>query len=312
MKPIRKPVTVEEIDDEERLEKTPSLSEDIPHILMTEIEYQQYVDTQKNPKSEKKTVPPKNKKTSQKKAEPPSSSTQETDPQEFRGTKRRREKSQRKSTLRNEADILISAMASAPEDLYSPPPEDAEEAELLAKLRTAWEEKAADILTGVPHRLPPFREINHKIPLMDENKIYNYHLPRCADALKTQLLDKIKLYKDAGWWVEANVPQAAPILCITKKNGTLRTALDARKRNDNTVKDVTPFPDQEQIRTEVARGKYRSKIDMSNAYEQIRVDPEDVWKTAFATVYGTFLSNTMQIGDCNAPTTFQRIMMAIF
>ena len=312
-KSIRKPVTIEEVEDEENLRKTPSLSEDISHILMEESEYQQYVETQKNPKSDKKSDPPKKKKPPQKKDEPSSSSKDDNIPQEFRGTNQRREYSQRKSTLDKETEILISAMAAAPEDAYVPPPEDAEEAELLAKLRAAWEDKAADILTGVPHKLPPFREINHKIPLMDDNKRYNYHLPRCADALKTQLLDKIKLYKEAGWWVEANVPQAAPILCITKKDGKkLRTALDARKRNDNTVKDVTPFPDQEQIRTEVARGKYRSKIDMSNAYEQIRVDPEDVWKTAFATVYGTFLSNTMQIGDCNAPATFQRIMTAIF
>ena len=68
-------------------------------------------------------------------------------------------------------------MAAALENTYGSPPEDEEEAELLAKLRAAWEEKAADILTGVPHRLPPFREINHKIPLLDDNKIYNYHLP---------------------------------------------------------------------------------------------------------------------------------------
>jgi len=70
----------------------------------------------------------------------------------------------------------------------------------------------------------------------------------------------------------------------------------------------------EQIRMDVARGKVRSKIDMSNtaAYEQIRVEPSDVWKTVFATVYGTFMSHTMQIGDCNAPATFQRLMTAIF
>ena len=47
-------------------------------------------------------------------------------------------------------------------------------------------------------------------------------------------------------------------------------------------------------------------------YEQIRVEPNDVWKTVFATIYGTFVSHTMQQGDCNAPTTFQWLMTAIF
>src|ERR1700676_3029608 len=84
------------------------------------------------------------------------------------------------------------------------------------------------------------------------------------------------------------------------------------KKNDNTEKDVMPFPDQEQIRHDVARAKYRSKINMSNAYEQIRVEPSDVWKTAFTTIYGTFVSHTMQQGDCNAPTTFQCLMTVIF
>jgi hypothetical protein len=141
---------------------------------------------------------------------------------------------------------------------------------------------------------------------------YKYHLPRCPDALKTQLSDKIQRYTNAGWWEETNVPQAAPMLCMPKKSGKLRTVIDGRKQNDNTVKDVTPFPDQEEIRNDVARAKYRSKIDMSDAYEQIRVEPNDVWKTAFSTVYGTFVSHTMQQGDCNAPATFQRLMTAIF
>jgi hypothetical protein len=35
-------------------------------------------------------------------------------------------------------------------------------------------------------------------------------------------------------------------------------------------------------------------------------------KTAFATIYGTFASNVMQQGDCNAPSTFQRSMNMIF
>lgn len=102
------------------------------------------------------------------------------------------------------------------------------------------------------------------------------------------------------------------MLCIPKKDGGLRTVIDCRKRNDNTVKDVTPFPDQEQIRMDVARAPFRSKIDLSDAYEQIRIEPDDVRKTAFATVYGTMLSNVLQQGDCNGPATFQRLMTNVF
>lgn len=51
---------------------------------------------------------------------------------------------------------------------------------------------------------------------------------------------------------------------------------------------------------------------MSDAYEQICIEPSDVVKTAFATVYGTFISHTMQQGDCNAPATFQHLMTMVF
>jgi hypothetical protein len=182
----------------------------------------------------------------------------------------------------------------------------------IPRLKEQWYSRYKHRLGGVVPKLPPLREVNHRIPIIDERKLYAYHLPRCPDALKQQLTDKIRQYTDAGWWILKSVPQAAPMLCIPKKTGKLRTVIDCRKRNDNTVKDVTPFPDQDQIRMDVARAKYRSKIDLSNAYEQVRIEPDDVWKTAFATIYGTFISQVMQQGDCNAPATFQRLMTVIF
>jgi Reverse transcriptase (RNA-dependent DNA polymerase) len=42
------------------------------------------------------------------------------------------------------------------------------------------------------------------------------------------------------------------------------------------------------------------------------VDPAHVSKTAFSTILGTFRSQVMQMGDCNALSTFQRLMTAIF
>ena len=102
------------------------------------------------------------------------------------------------------------------------------------------------------------------------------------------------------------------MLCIPKKNGTLRTVFDLRQQNDNTWKDVTPFPEQDAIRHDVARAKFRSKLDMTEAYEQTRIKPEDVRKTTFSTIFGTFQSRVIQMGDCNAPSTFQRLMTATF
>ena len=51
---------------------------------------------------------------------------------------------------------------------------------------------------------------------------------------------------------------------------------------------------------------------MTEAYEQMRIRPEDVRKTTFSTIFGTFQSQVMQMGDCNAPSTFQQLMTAIF
>lgn len=184
--------------------------------------------------------------------------------------------------------------------------------EVIPHLREQWFKRVEDLVGPIPLELPPMREINHRIPLIDEHKRYNYHHPRCPDAVRGELKEKMDRYIQAGWWEMRPANQAAPLLCVLKKNGKLRTVIDARQRNDNTHKDVTPFPDQENIRQDVARARYRSKIDMSDAYEQIRVEVADVWKTAFSTIFGTAVSHVMQQGDCNAPGTFQRLMTWIF
>ena len=182
----------------------------------------------------------------------------------------------------------------------------------IADLRQGWYDKFQDILQGVPEGLPPLRAVNHEINLIDPNKKYTYYLPRCPATVRKEFQEKLNRYVNAKWWVPATGTQAPPLMCIPKKDGRLRTVIDARQRNDNTVKDVTPLPDQEVIREDVARGKFRSKIDLADAYEQVRVEPNDVHKTLFATIMGTYHSNVVQQGDCNAPATFQRLMTSIF
>lgn len=137
-------------------------------------------------------------------------------------------------------------------------------------------------------------------------------MPWCPDGLKNQLSEKLDHYMRAQWCMCSNANQAAPMLCIPKKNGTLHTIVDYHQWNANMVKDVTAFPDQDHIRTDVAHHKYWSKVDMSDAYEQIRNELLDVWKSAFVNISRTFISNVIVQGDCNSPATFQRVMTMIF
>jgi hypothetical protein len=182
----------------------------------------------------------------------------------------------------------------------------------IPRLRQQWYEEFKDILEGTPEELPPLQEVNHEINLIDPDKRYTHRLPTCPVPLRPQFHEKLNRYVNVGWWKETRASQAAPLMCLPKKDGRLRTVIDARQRNDNTVKDVTPLPDQDTIREDVARAKYRSKIDLADAYEQVRVEPKDVGKTTFSTILGTYVSNVVQQGDCNAPATFQRLMTSIF
>ncbi|KAJ7132031.1 hypothetical protein C8R44DRAFT_579311, partial [Mycena epipterygia] len=86
----------------------------------------------------------------------------------------------------------------------------------IPRLRDRWMEISKDIMSGVPETMPPLCAVNHRIPLIDDKKIYNYHLPKCPDSMKDQLLDKINRYVRAGWWTAVQTDQAAPMLCIPK------------------------------------------------------------------------------------------------
>ena len=88
--------------------------------------------------------------------------------------------------------------------------------------------------------------------------------------------------------------------------------IDLKKQNQYTIRDYTPIPNQPIIRNDVASHQFRSKIDMSNAYYQIRVELADEIKNLItAGQFGAFQIKVILQGDCNAPATIMRIMNTI-
>ena len=90
----------------------------------------------------------------------------------------------------------------------------------IPHLREEIAEKYSDLLGPLPLKLPPFREVSHELPLIDESKQLKHRLPKCPEAFHSELAQKIEQYTTAGWWVPAAAKQVTPMLCIPKKNGT--------------------------------------------------------------------------------------------
>ncbi|CAK1596249.1 unnamed protein product [Parnassius mnemosyne] len=57
--------------------------------------------------------------------------------------------------------------------------------------------------------------------------------------------------------------------------------------------------------------KWFSTLDLKNGYWLVQIDPEEKEKTAFSTGKGLWKFKVMLFGLCNAPATFERLMVLI-
>ena len=96
----------------------------------------------------------------------------------------------------------------------------------IPQLCRSWDDNITDLVSGIPLKLPPIREVNHKINLIDPEKCIHYCLPKCPEHFCEELSQKIERYTTAQWWIPAVAHQVVPMLCIPKKNGKLRTVFD--------------------------------------------------------------------------------------
>jgi hypothetical protein len=125
--------------------------------------------------------------------------------------------------------------------------------------------------------LPPFRAINHRIPIVDETKKYKFRPSKCPRAWEPLWRAKSGEYLQSGQWKMATGSNPIPILLIQKARKNpgdpikIRACFDKREQNANTKKMASPMPDQTEVLERVAAKKYRTVIDGRDAYEQIRV-----------------------------------------
>ena len=109
----------------------------------------------------------------------------------------------------------------------------------------------------------------------------------------------------------SNSPWASPLHMVPKKEpNSWRPCGDYRLLNSVTKRDSYPLP---QVSSFAMKDmKIFSTLDLTKAYHQIPVHPDDIPKTAVTTPFGLFEFLRMPFGLRNAGQSFQRFMHEIF
>jgi hypothetical protein len=154
--------------------------------------------------------------------------------------------------------------------------------------------------------LPEHAPWDHEIHFKEGTKIKNpplYPLTHERSMMLKEYLDK---NLDAGYMRPSTSPIAHPVLFV-KKKGTTEERLcgDYRNTNEGTIKNAYPLPLIEEIQDRIGQAQWYTRLDIRNAYYQIRMKEGHEHKTAIKTKFGLFEYLVMPFGLTNAPATFQ-------
>ncbi|KAI3732905.1 hypothetical protein L1987_64117 [Smallanthus sonchifolius] len=84
--------------------------------------------------------------------------------------------------------------------------------------------------------------------------------------------------------------------------------IDYRELNKVTIKNRYPLPRIDDLFDQPQRARCFSTIDLRSGYHQLKVQEEDIPKTAFITRYGHYEFTIMPFGLTNAPAAFMDMM----
>ena len=119
-----------------------------------------------------------------------------------------------------------------------------------------------------------------------------------SDFVRIGVLEKVK-YSD---W-------AAPIVLVPKSDGGIRICGDYKVTINPELKvDQYPVPMAEDLFATLAGGKAFSKLDLSQAYQQVKLEADSCTYVTINTHKGLYQFNRLPFGVASDPAVFQEIM----
>lgn len=138
-----------------------------------------------------------------------------------------------------------------------------------------------------------------------------YFKPRPVPyALRDQLTQELDRLEAEGTIEKVQFSDwAAPIVTIVKPDKTLRICGDYKVTVNGASKlDNYPIPKTDDVLAELGGGKFFSKLDLTQAYQQLELDEASKEFTTINTHQGLYRYNRLPYGVSSAPGIFQRTM----
>ncbi|KAF7783245.1 hypothetical protein Agabi119p4_2621 [Agaricus bisporus var. burnettii] len=163
-----------------------------------------------------------------------------------------------------------------------------------------------------PERLPHVdtlpHNICHRIVVTAVEKICTSREYTCPRKWREDWKKQIEEHLRAGRIRPSSSPFASPSFLVPKADSSAspRWVIDYRRLNAVTIPDRFPLPRIDDILADCAKGKIWAKIDMTSAFFQTRMHPDNIKYTACRTPFGLYEWNVMPMGLRNSPSTQQR------
>lgn len=157
--------------------------------------------------------------------------------------------------------------------------------------------------------LPEHTEADHEIKFVKDAKLPKGRVfPLSAQGAKIQK-EMIDRNLKRGFIRKSNSSVSSPTFTVPKKGTTeLREVTDYRLINAITVKDRYPLPNIQACLDRLVGSDWFTKMNLKEAFYNVRMKKGEEWKTAFCTQFGLFEWLVMPMGLTNAPATCQAVV----